>query len=428
MHLAAAIMIKNEADVILYTLSSLIGVIDSLVLYDTGSTDNTINICREFATRHQIPFRLKTGTFEDFATSRNVLLTFVNSFPDIDFVLLCDANDEFQGNIPVLRSKLESSSSSISAFLIQQKWESLSSLTTYYNIRLIRPRRGWTYHQPVHEYLEQSAVVEIDWESPESTAGEEGGMDVGIPPKISPDLCTLYQNRLRDEHKTQSRFVQDRDMLTEALKHDPTNTRILFYLAQTYFCLGDYPNAELMYKARVAVPLTGKDVSYIREEVYESLCNLGKITHMRGNSWWMVSAPYFIMAYNTLPRAEPLMHLFEYCHAARQITLGYAFAKLASLIPFPSDCVLFVDQIVYDYKRWQALAMSAIYVGETEFEAGLKACEIAVQYARAHNLPSLEADLTNLKVYNERRSSSVISSAGVKFGQKSGQNSGQILF
>lgn len=95
-HIAILMMVKNEKKRLRVTLESVKDFADSLVIFDTGSTDNTIDICKEFCEKNKIPLRLKQGDFVNFETSRNVSLDFADSFPDIDFILLMDTNDELK--------------------------------------------------------------------------------------------------------------------------------------------------------------------------------------------------------------------------------------------------------------------------------------------------------------------------------------------
>ena len=89
-HIALLMMVKNEQKRLLVSLNSVLGHVDSIVLYDTGSEDNTIEIASTFCQENNIPFRLKQGEFVDFSTSRNVSLEFADTFEDIDFLLLME--------------------------------------------------------------------------------------------------------------------------------------------------------------------------------------------------------------------------------------------------------------------------------------------------------------------------------------------------
>ena len=96
-HIAVLLMVKNEKKRLHVSLESVKSFADSLVIFDTGSTDNTIQICKDFSEKYNIPLRLKEGTFVDFSTSRNESLDFADSFEDIDYLLLLDTNDELRG-------------------------------------------------------------------------------------------------------------------------------------------------------------------------------------------------------------------------------------------------------------------------------------------------------------------------------------------
>ena len=93
-HIAVLIMVKNESKRIRVTLDSIKDIVDSLVVYDTGSEDDTIDIIKGFCEESGIPLRLKEGEFVDYSASRNVSLEFADSFEDIDYILLMDTNDE----------------------------------------------------------------------------------------------------------------------------------------------------------------------------------------------------------------------------------------------------------------------------------------------------------------------------------------------
>ena len=93
-HIALLMMLKNEEKRLHVSLDSVIGHIDSIVVFDTGSTDKTIEILETFCKKNKITLRLKHGEFVNFSESRNVSLEFADTFPEIDYLLLLDCNDE----------------------------------------------------------------------------------------------------------------------------------------------------------------------------------------------------------------------------------------------------------------------------------------------------------------------------------------------
>ena len=48
MQISAVIITKNEAHIIGNTLKSLAGLVDDIVIVDSGSTDDTLTICKQF--------------------------------------------------------------------------------------------------------------------------------------------------------------------------------------------------------------------------------------------------------------------------------------------------------------------------------------------------------------------------------------------
>jgi len=154
-HIAVLMMVKNEHKRLLVSLESIKNTADSFIMYDTGSTDNTIEIAEKFCQDNGIPFRLKQGEFVDFATSRNVSLDFADEFPEVDYLLLLDTNDELK-NRAELRAQCEKYYNlPNTGFLLKQEWWS-GRCDTYYNIRLIKARKGWRYRGRVHEWIKNT--------------------------------------------------------------------------------------------------------------------------------------------------------------------------------------------------------------------------------------------------------------------------------
>ena len=76
LHIALLMMVKNETKRLNVSLNSVKGFADSIVIFDTGSTDDTIEICKNFCNNNRIPLRLKEGEFNNFSDSRKI---FANS-------------------------------------------------------------------------------------------------------------------------------------------------------------------------------------------------------------------------------------------------------------------------------------------------------------------------------------------------------------
>jgi glycosyltransferase involved in cell wall biosynthesis len=357
-------MCKNEEKRIEVTLKSVLGCVDSLVIYDTGSTDNTISICKTFATRNKLPLRLLEGDFKDFSTSRNKSLDFADTFEDIDYLLLLDVNDELRGGAALRRFCEDKMSESNTGFLLCQEWWSGES-NKYYNIRLIKARSGWRYEGKVHEWIKNNT------ENP--------------PPvfRVTNDSIVLYQDRTKDDDKSSKRFIRDKEILLKEYALTPNDSRTTFYLAQTCACLHQYKEALKYYKLR-------SNMGDFEEEVFHSLLRCGEISLKIGMSWYE-SFIWYIKAYEHSKRVEPLIHIAEYWRHKKEWLLAFNFINIACKLEYPQECLLFVDKHAYNYKRWHLMGIILCYAGYKK--EGQLGCLQAIKYA------DKDIDKNNLKFY-----------------------------
>jgi glycosyltransferase involved in cell wall biosynthesis len=367
-HIALLMMVKNESKRILNSLTSVLGTVKSVVIYDTGSTDNTIALIENFCNNHNLPLRLKTGVFENFSTSRNVSLDFADSFSDIDYLLLLDGNDELRnGNILQLAAD-EFKNRTNSGFMLCQEWKNIdNTITKYFNLRFMKARSGWRYKGSVHEYLA----------NPTST---EYGVRLD-------DKITLFQDRKYDAEKSLSRYTKDKELLLQDYENDPSDGRTLFYLAQTYGCLDELEKCYEFYKLRVQ---TGGFL----EEVFHSYLRMGEVGARLGRQWNII-LDHFICAFEVLGRAEPLVRLAEYYRSQNMWKSAYMFIKKACELEYPKQAVLFVDKRLYEYGRWHLLGIVAYY--DEKYKEGEEACRMAIKTG-----PEFEIDKNNLKFYLEK--------------------------
>ncbi len=103
MKITACLIVKNEKDHIRDVLSSLAGV-DEIVVVDTGSIDNTVEIAREFTDKVFTDF----PWIDDFAAARNHALSKCTG----DWVISIDADEVLEtGGLEKIKKIIESATS-----------------------------------------------------------------------------------------------------------------------------------------------------------------------------------------------------------------------------------------------------------------------------------------------------------------------------
>ena len=330
-HIAVLAMVKDEEKRIHVTLNSIKGQVDSLIIYDTGSTDKTLEIITNFCSQHNIILHLKQGVFIDYSTSRNVSLEFADTFPQVDFIVLMDANDELQGG-EILRNLAETevNNTEKSAYLLCQKLKRTTGMISFYNVRMIKPRHGWRYQGTVHEGFELN----------NTTITRVSKM---------PDSIALYQDRDEDAEKSAKRFARDKELLTREHLNDPSNPRPIYYLAQTLDMLEDFESSIKYHEMRA-------NMEGFVEEKFVSAFRVGFLKCAKS---WDEGLPWYMKAYLIQKRAEPLINIAEYYRKIERWELGYHFAKLACELPYPEEALFYVDRKAYNYDRWISLAINA---------------------------------------------------------------------
>src|SRR5271167_589887 len=87
--LGLSMIVKNEAKVLRSCLDSVRGLVNQIVVGDTGSTDETPNIARAYGAQViSVPWE------DHFANARNAVLKHMTS----DWILALDADEELDSN------------------------------------------------------------------------------------------------------------------------------------------------------------------------------------------------------------------------------------------------------------------------------------------------------------------------------------------
>ncbi|MFD3723161.1 glycosyltransferase [Streptomyces sp. NPDC058674] len=320
-------IVKNEAAVIERCLSSVRGLIDTWVISDTGSTDGTHDLIRRAL--HGIPGELHEEPWVDFGHNRS--LNIAHAAGRADYLLLLDADLVLRQDGPLPDLTADS-------YMLRHEG------TTEYRIkRLVRGELPWRYVGVTHEYL----TCDRD-----DQAEEQRNLDA------------LVIEDFADGGSRHDKFERDARLLGAELERDPSNTRTVFYLAQTMRDMGDTAAAIRLYEQRAA--MGGWD-----EEVYYALFQAG-VLHA-GSGDWPAAMDALSRAWETRPaRLEACYELVAGLRVAGRHHTAHALAASVLDRPTPDD-LLFVQPWVY---RWGLLfeySVTAYWVGDTT--ASLRACD-----------------------------------------------------
>lgn len=363
-------MVKNEEERLHVSLTSVVGFVDALIIYDTGSTDNTIQIVTDFAEKHKINVYIIQGEFVNFSESRNVSLDYADQI-DVHFLLLLDSNDELRGGENLRPFAKEMMTHDSTGFLTCQHWWS-GQYDKYFNMRFVKNRKGWRYRGSVHEWMKD-------------TTSETS--EPSFPVYKMKDNIILYQDRTQDNNKSGTRFKRDKELLLTDHNADPTEPRILFYLGQTCQCLNQVE--EGFYYEKLRSELDG-----FQEEKFHSFYRAGNSSITLKHNW-VDSMGWYMKAFEHSERVEPLIKIAEHYKDNRQWRLAYTFASLACQLQYPHHLILFVDKRAYDYTRWHILGVVSYYVGK--YADGKAACSKAIEQGI-----NSEVDTKNLQFYLDK--------------------------
>ncbi len=251
--LSLCMIVKNEEAHLARCLGSVAGQVDEMVVVDTGSTDRTIEIARQFGARiFQIPWR------DDFAAAKNEALARARG----EWILLLDADEEFLGapaekTSPEFRPFLQTTTADALQLRVRNRMPpgELEQYQEFDLTRLWRNRPDFRYSGAIHEQIRPAIQ-------------RAGGMIAQSPFVILHHgyACpTVQGNRQRAERNLR--------LLQAALEKDPENPYLLYHLGATYKDRGETHRAQTTLAAAFAHD-RGKLTPEIRERLMVKLAQV----------------------------------------------------------------------------------------------------------------------------------------------------------
>ena len=318
-------IVKNESKIIKRLFDSVLPLIDSYCICDTGSTDDTVSMIETYFKEKNIPGKVVFEPFKNFCHNRNFAMQ--SAIGMSDYLLFMDADMMLE--IKQFDKKMLSKADTI--HLLQG-----NDSFYYQNVRIVKNNGLYSYAGVTHEYINTPAN--------------------GIVVSVAKNM--LFIRDIGDGGAKSDKFERDIRLLSDGIKDEPTNVRYYFYLANSYYDHGDHALAIDIYKKRI-------EMGGWNQEVWYSYYRIGLCHKQLGN---MPAAIYSWMnGYDYLPdRLEGIYEIMHHYRNESKQKLCFHFYQLALNILQKNnnlDGYLFLHKDVYSFQIIYEFSIIALYVG-----------------------------------------------------------------
>jgi glycosyltransferase involved in cell wall biosynthesis len=335
--ISLSIIVKNEANVIERMLKTVYPILDYYVVVDTGSTDGTQDIIRNFFAEKGIPGEVIDHPWKNFEDARNTALNLVKGKADFGFWI--DADEQLlldpKFNVDAFKRSLT-------------KFDGANVKVTYggqnyYRMQFFSTHKPWRWYGPVHEVLVCDGALNV-------------GEAEGVGTLVTPDGNSWTSESVQQKYEGHAKILED------YVANDPNkDPRWVFYLAQSYRDAGTKENQQksLEWYEKRAEMTNG-----FWEEIYFSLLMAASL---RGSLEYPVLE--ILEAYRKCGKANPyrvehLIPIIIHYHANKEFDSAYVYSshamKFSGKSPFPQSS-LFIDASIYDWKVYDLHTISCWY-------------------------------------------------------------------
>lgn len=339
-------IVKNESKIIERCLKSVYHLIDSWCIVDTGSTDGTQEIIKNFL--KDKPGKLIERPWVNFGHNRNEALGLASSMGD--WILLTDADMVLIDN----GFKKEELDLNIDGYDVIQDNHGVR----YDNFRLLNAKRNWKCIGVTHEYYSPADGL-----------------------KTRARLHTLFFNDISDGGSKGDKFERDIRLLEQGLIDEPGNCRYMFYLAQSYRDIGNWEKAIEWYQKSHESDTWDEESWFALYMVGWCMCRWqGKFTVDEIQS-------VLLKAWMLRPwRCEPIFQLGGLYKDLKKWEQAYQMFKACATMDYPQQDLLFVSSALYEGASIDEFAVCCYWTGR--YQEALKANEklLESQYGQTHKV------------------------------------------
>lgn len=322
-------IVKNESKIITRLLDSVVHLIDSYVICDTGSTDTTVDVICNYFEEKQIEGKVIVKKFENFGKTRSYALAQCINEPNADFILLLDADMQLIIN-PLLNIEEFKQSLIHDSYYLMQGNDGFQ----YKNVRLVRNAKNFYYIGATHEYIT---------------------CDTHFVPEMI-EKNDIFVNDIGDGGSKDTKYDRDIELLKSGLEKEPRNERYMFYLANSYKDNTQYAEAILYYNLRIVSK--GWDQEIWCSHYYKGLCYKYLNKMAEAVECWLEAF------HHTPRRLEPLQEIIQHYRIKGHHRTAYHFYLMTTNYrnQLKGDDELFLVKDVYDYKLDYELSLLGYYM------------------------------------------------------------------
>jgi glycosyltransferase involved in cell wall biosynthesis len=385
--LALNFICKDESPVIEKMLESAKSIVDLIVVNDTGSTDGTQQIIKNFGEKHGIPTYVFERPFDDFEKSRNhamqKLRDVVNELgwnPDQVHGFWFDCDETL-----VIDSKFSKNQFTKDLYMINTYIGAMK----YTRNTFFKVSKPFRWYGPVHEFI----------------VCDEQNITSGLAEGILVDVKMTGNSWQGDIAEKYASHAYKLETYINNNRQDP---RWIFYTAQSWHDAASIrdnreENDERLrrslkyYKERV------QRTDGYAEEIYYAQYRIGTIMRILEEPWNLTHQE-LLKAYQIDPmRGESIKIIIDHYMHMQEWHMAYLYSKFAKNTfhgknPYPTR-LLFVDEATYVWKFAEAHAAASYYTGRME-EAKQTYQEI-VNLTKTHPQYFTEDDLKKIQMNSQ---------------------------
>lgn len=348
---------KDEAHCITKMLESCVNVADVIVANDTGSTDGTQDIIRDFGKKHNIPTFVVERPFDTFEKSRNYAMDTLRKVVKEDlkwdtkdvFGFWLDCDETLRCGKDFDKENITKDFYSISAYIGKME---------YTRNTVFRLNKHFRWYGPVHEFI----------------VCDDKDITSGILPSTFMNIdVKLEGNSWKGD--IPSKYMGHAYILEKYVIENNTDPRWLFYLAQSYHDAACIPNNKTENDRRLKMSMhyykerTHRFDGY-PEEIYYSQYRVAELMDILEYPW-METLLEYQKAFSIDPmRGESIYKIIEHYVSLNDYNIAYMYSKFAvdtfhNKSPFPNK-ILFIDKPLYAWKFLRIYCICALNSGHKE--------------------------------------------------------------